>query len=35
MKVQATHLDFGYLTEWAERLGIADTLSQAFVEAGI
>jgi hypothetical protein len=35
LKVQAAHLDYGYLTTWAERLAIADALSQAFIEAGI
>lgn len=35
LKVQAANLDYGYLAEWAEQLGIADTLSQALVEAGI
>lgn len=35
LKVQVAHLDYGYLTEWAERLGIGDVLSQALVEAGI
>jgi hypothetical protein len=35
LKVQATHLDYGYLTTWAEQLAIANALSQACTEAGI
>jgi hypothetical protein len=35
LKVQAANLDYGYLAEWSEQLGIADMLSQALVEAGI
>ncbi|MGL5065238.1 MAG: hypothetical protein ACRC62_35155 [Microcoleus sp.] len=35
LKVQAESLDGGYLTEWAERLGIIDALMQAMTEAGI
>jgi hypothetical protein len=35
LKVQAESLDCGYLTEWAERLGIIDALTQAITEAGM
>jgi hypothetical protein len=35
LKVQDEKLDYAYLTEWAEQLGLADTLSQALTEAGI
>lgn len=35
LKVQSENLDYSYLTEWAERLGLADTLNQALTEAGI
>ena len=35
MKVQAEILERGYLTEWAEQLGLVDDLNLAFIEAGI
>lgn len=35
LKVQAENLDYGYLTEWAERLEVIDDLNQALTEAGI
>jgi hypothetical protein len=35
LKVQADNLDFDYLTQWAEQLGIADALNQALTDAGI
>ncbi|MFB2983641.1 hypothetical protein [Microseira sp. BLCC-F43] len=35
LKVQAEHLERGYLTEWAEQLGLVDDLNLAFIEAGI
>jgi hypothetical protein len=35
LKVQAEHLDRGYLTDWAQRLGLIDDLNQAFTESGI
>ena len=35
MKVQAENLERGYLTEWAEKLGLIDDLNLAFFEAGI
>ncbi len=35
LKVQVDHLDYSYLAEWAEQLGILDVLSQAFVAAGV
>ena len=35
MKVQAEILERGYLTEWAEKLGLVDDLNLAFIEAGI
>jgi hypothetical protein len=35
MKVQAENLERGYLTEWAEQLGLVDDLNLAFIEAGI
>ncbi len=35
LKLQADFLDYGYLTEWAENLGLVDLISQAFTEAGI
>lgn len=35
LKVQAENLDYGYLAEWADCLGIVDALSQAMTEAGI
>jgi hypothetical protein len=33
--VQTEKLDYGYLREWAERLGLADALDLAVTEAGI
>ena len=35
LKVQAENLERGYLTEWAEQLGLVDDLNLAFIEAGI
>jgi hypothetical protein len=35
LKLQAANLDYGYLTEWAENLGLVDFINQAFTEAGI
>lgn len=35
LKVQQSVLDDGYLSEWAEQLGVGNRLSQAMVEAGI
>lgn len=35
LKVQAENLDFDYLTQWAEQLGVEAALSQALTEAGI
>jgi hypothetical protein len=35
LKVQADNLDFDYLTQWAEKLCIADALNQALTDAGI
>ncbi len=35
LKVQIEVLDYAYLAEWAERLGILADLQQAFVESGI
>ncbi len=35
LKLQGDNLDYGYLTQWAERLGLVDALSQALTEAGI
>jgi hypothetical protein len=35
LKLQSANLDYGYLTEWAENLGLVDFISQAFTEAGI
>lgn len=35
LKLQGDNLDYGYLTQWAERLGLVDILSQALTEAGI
>jgi hypothetical protein len=35
LKLQAANLDYVYLTEWAENLGLVDFISQAFTEAGI
>jgi hypothetical protein len=35
LKVQGEKLDYGYLAEWADRLGILAALEQAMTEAGI
>ena len=35
LKLQAENLDYKYLTQWADNLGLLDFLSQAFSEAGI
>ena len=35
LKVQQAALDYGYLSEWAERLDLGEQLSRALVEAGI
>ncbi|NJM22981.1 MAG: hypothetical protein HC874_23385 [Richelia sp. SL_2_1] len=35
LKLQAENLDYEYLTQWADNLGLLDFLSQAFSEAGI
>ncbi|AFY41638.1 hypothetical protein [Nostoc sp. PCC 7107] len=35
LKLQAQNLDYSYLAEWAERLNLVDTLSQAFIQAGV
>ncbi|MFB2772674.1 hypothetical protein ACE1AT_25860 [Pelatocladus sp. BLCC-F211] len=35
LKLQAENLDYGYLTEWAERLGLVDALIMALTEAGV
>lgn len=35
LKVQADSLDYSYLTQWAQQLGLADALNQAMTEAGI
>jgi hypothetical protein len=35
VKLQAENLDYGYLTEWAERLELVDALIMAFTEAGV
>lgn len=35
LKVQDQTLDFGYLFQWAERLGLEDDLGRAFTEAGL
>ncbi len=35
LKTQAENLDYGYLAEWGDRLGILDSLSRALTEAGI
>ena len=35
LKVQQTALDYGYLSEWAERLELSELLNRALVEAGI
>ncbi|MEG3966931.1 hypothetical protein QUA00_04650 [Microcoleus sp. T2B6] len=35
LKVQSENLDRGYLTEWAQQLGLIDDLNLAFTESGI
>jgi len=35
LKVKGETLDFQYLAEWSDRLGLLDDLNRAFVEAGI
>ncbi len=35
LKGQAQALDYGYLTDWAERIGQSQRLTQAFLEAGL
>lgn len=35
LKVQGELLDFDYLWQWAEMLGVANDLYQAFTEAGL
>jgi hypothetical protein len=35
LKTQGEILDYRYLAEWAERLGILDALNRALIEAGI
>jgi hypothetical protein len=35
LKVQRESLDYGYLREWAKRLGLVDALNQALTEAGV
>ncbi|MFM7425925.1 MAG: hypothetical protein ACKO7W_13195 [Elainella sp.] len=35
LKVQQEALDYGYLGDWAERLGLGELLERALVEAGI
>ncbi|MEG3923181.1 hypothetical protein QUA07_29365 [Microcoleus sp. T3_A4] len=35
LKVQSENLDRGYLTEWAQQLGLTDDLNLAFSESGI
>lgn len=35
LKVQQQALDYGYLGDWAERLGLGELLERALVEAGI
>jgi hypothetical protein len=35
LKVQQAALDYGYLSEWAERLELSELLNRALVEAGI
>lgn len=35
LKVQGETLDYAYLRDWAERLGLTDDLSRALTEAGI
>jgi hypothetical protein len=35
LKVQCNRLDYGYLAQWSDRLGILDALNQAITQAGI
>jgi hypothetical protein len=35
LKLQGDYLDYAYLTDWAERLDIVESISQAITEAGI
>ena len=35
LKLQAENLDYEYLAQWADNLGLLDFLSQAFSEAGV
>lgn len=35
LKVQAENLDFGYMRDWAEQLGLVDALNQAVTESGV
>lgn len=35
LKVQIDNLDYGYLAEWAEKLGVLEFLQQVLIEAGI
>lgn len=35
LKLQAESLNYGYLAQWAEYLGLVDALIQALTEAGI
>jgi hypothetical protein len=35
LKVQRKSLDFEYLKEWADRIGVEDLLRQAYDDAGI
>jgi len=35
LKVQAENLDYGYMREWAEQLGLIDALNQAVTESGV
>jgi hypothetical protein len=35
LKVQRAELDFNYLKEWAEQIGVKDLLQQAYLDAGI
>jgi hypothetical protein len=35
LKVQAENLDYGYMREWAEQLGLVDALNQAVTESGV
>jgi hypothetical protein len=34
-KVQRTGLDFNYLKEWADQIGVKDLLRQAHEDAGV